>query len=221
MTAPKGVTPAMVTGILAAPTPREEVRQRQGPGGKNLDYVDARYVMGKLDELGPENWQRRHVMDGAKVACDIGILIAFPDGTCEWVWKGDGAGETDIEGEKGSFSDAFKRAAVSWGVARDLYPAPHQAVPQRPAQAPRQAVSSRPAGEPSTSDEAHDEAVWQKAKATVVGEPVEGSQCPEHPSGGTWRPGQKGGLWHGPKGIVVRDDGSPSYHSWWPPKERK
>tara|TARA_R110000851_G_scaffold284617_1_gene438177 strand:- start:1290 stop:1529 length:240 start_codon:yes stop_codon:yes gene_type:complete len=40
----------------------------------------------------------------------------------EWVWKSDGAGETSIEGEKGGFSDAFKRAAVHFGYARELYP---------------------------------------------------------------------------------------------------
>ena len=38
-----------------------------------------------------------------------------------WITKTDGAGETDIEGEKGAFSDAFKRAAVHHGVARYLY----------------------------------------------------------------------------------------------------
>ena len=104
--------------LLGQPTPREKVQQRQGPGGKMLDYVDARYVMELLDEtVGQENWQREHdIGDGGKVACRIGIKI---DG--EWVWKADGAGETDIEGDKGSFSDAFKRAAVNWGIARDLY----------------------------------------------------------------------------------------------------
>lgn len=29
--------------------------------------------------------------------------------------------ESDNEGEKGEFSDAFKRAAVKWGVGRFLY----------------------------------------------------------------------------------------------------
>ena len=40
----------------------------------------------------------------------------------EWIWKSDGAGETSIEGEKGGFSDAFKRAGVHFGYARELYP---------------------------------------------------------------------------------------------------
>lgn len=36
-----------------------------------------------------------------------------------------GAGETQVEGEKGKFSDAFKRAAVLWGVGRYLYYLPN------------------------------------------------------------------------------------------------
>jgi hypothetical protein len=37
------------------------------------------------------------------------------------VWKSDGAGDSDVEAEKGAVSDAFKRAAVKWGVGRYLY----------------------------------------------------------------------------------------------------
>ena len=48
--------------------------------------------------------------------CRIGIKIDN-----EWVWRSNGAGETQVEGEKGKFSDAFKRAAVLWGVGRYLY----------------------------------------------------------------------------------------------------
>lgn len=113
-------------------TPPDQVKARQGnkqhEGNCNkvygvcqlqhkmLDYVTARYVMGVLDQLGEENWQTAIQMEGEKVARGIGILIDDL-----WVWKWDGAGETDIEGEKGSFSDALKRAGVLWGIARDLY----------------------------------------------------------------------------------------------------
>lgn len=121
-------------------TPEDQIKWRQGPGGKQLAYVDARYVMSVLDQLvGPENWQRAHQMsDGGKVSCSVSILVEFPDGHQEWVTKTDGAGETDIEGEKGSFSDSFKRACSVWGVGRDLYAmqptnAVRSASPQRPA----------------------------------------------------------------------------------------
>jgi hypothetical protein len=138
-----GVTAADVLR-LSEPTPRDAIKQRQGPGGRMLDYIDARFVMDRLDDLlGPANWQNLYDLgSNGKVSCRIGINV---DG--EWVWKSDGAGETDIEGEKGSFSDAFKRAAVHWGIGRDLYGASTSGTgrvasppPARPAAAPRPTI---------------------------------------------------------------------------------
>ena len=40
--------------------------------------------------------------------------------------------ETQVEGEKGRYSDAFKRAAVLWGVARYLYYLPNEWVALKP-----------------------------------------------------------------------------------------
>ncbi len=124
---------------LAQPTPESEVKWREGPKGRSLAYVDARWVMDRLDSIVPGLWQRDHRMtESGKVACGIGIYMLG----LGWVWRWDGAGETDIEGEKGSFSDSFKRAAVSWGIARDLYDkgssVPQGAsVPRAAEQAPR------------------------------------------------------------------------------------
>jgi hypothetical protein len=84
--------------------------------GMALAYMDARAAMDRLDEVvGPANWQCQYTPAGPIMICAIGIK--FDD----WVWKQDGAGATDIEGEKGALSDAFKRAAVRWGVGRYLY----------------------------------------------------------------------------------------------------
>jgi hypothetical protein len=107
---------------LAAPFNPNDVHWRIGSKGRDntasaLAYIDARNVMDRLDEVvGPENWQRRHSIHGDFILCEVGIKI---DG--EWVWKADGAEETRIEAQKGGLSDAFKRAAVSWGVGRYLY----------------------------------------------------------------------------------------------------
>lgn len=113
-----------IAAKLAAPFPANIVSWRVGPTTKDkakgmaLAYIDARDVMNRLDEAcGPFGWQSRHETDGKKVTCHIGVRA--PEG--EWVWKSDGAGETDTEGEKGSYSDSLKRAAVSWGVGRYLY----------------------------------------------------------------------------------------------------
>lgn len=82
-----------------------------------LAYIDARDVMDRLDYIvGVEGWQCRYSHTSGKTVCDIGIRI-----NDEWVWKADGAGDTDVEAEKGALSDAFKRAAVRWGIARYLY----------------------------------------------------------------------------------------------------
>jgi len=93
--------------------------------GIALAYIDARDAMKRLDEvMGIEGWQNRYVMEGKMVVCELSLLI-----NGEWVTKSDGAGETDVEGEKGSLSDAFKRAAVRFGVGRYLYYLPNEWVP--------------------------------------------------------------------------------------------
>lgn len=102
---------------LSRPWPKGEVKERKGPGGKMLSYVDARQVQSRLDEVvGTENWQTHFSEVCGNYCCTLSLKI---DG--EWVAKSDGAGETSIEGDKGGFSDAFKRAAVSFGIARYLY----------------------------------------------------------------------------------------------------
>lgn len=86
--------------------------------GMALAYIDARTVQDRLDDVCGPFWQCRHEVapDGKKTTCHIGIKIDD-----EWIWRSDGAGETDFEGEKGGYSDSFKRAAVRWGIGRYLY----------------------------------------------------------------------------------------------------
>lgn len=124
---------------LAAPFPPEQISWRIGSTtadktrGMALAYLDARDVMDRLDAIcGPDGWQCKYSHAGQKTICDIGIKTnrgGFRDGTstfdpAEWVWKADGAGDSDIEAEKGALSDSFKRAAVRWGIGRYLYHLP-------------------------------------------------------------------------------------------------
>lgn len=98
---------------------RKEIpyKWRTGPGGTQLAYIDARDVMDLLDEVvGPENWQDSYELVGDKIIAGVGILA-----NDNWIWKYDTGTESNIEEEKGMFSDAFKRAAVKWGVGRFLY----------------------------------------------------------------------------------------------------
>lgn len=113
---------------LKVPFPVNKIHFRVGAttGDKSkgiaLAYIDARDVMGRLDEVcGPENWQCRYPFEGC---CELGVKV---DG--EWVWKSNGAGKTDFEGEKGQYSDAFKRAGVLWGIGQYLYDLPNEWVP--------------------------------------------------------------------------------------------
>lgn len=98
---------------------RKEIpyKWRTGPGNTQLAYIDARDVMDLLDEVvGPENWQDSYELVGDKIIAGLGIFV-----NDKWIWKYDTGTESNIEEEKGMFSDAFKRAAVKWGVGRFLY----------------------------------------------------------------------------------------------------
>ena len=113
---------------LAAPFPVSRIHWRVGARTKDkskgiaLAYIDARDVMKRLDDVvGGLNWQNRytHVTDKG-VVCEIGIRVGE-----EWLWRANGAGDTQVEAEKGAMADAFKRAAVLWGIGRYLYALPN------------------------------------------------------------------------------------------------
>lgn len=120
---------------LAAPFPADAISWRVGSTtqdkskGLALAYLDARDVMDRLDfACGPGGWQCRYSHANGKTVCDIAIKVGD-----EWIWKADGAGDTDVEAEKGALSDAFKRAAVRWGIGRYLYGLPSPWVELEPA----------------------------------------------------------------------------------------
>lgn len=109
---------------LCMPFAAEEIDWRVGSTtadkskGMALAYLDARAVMDRLDAVcGADGWQCNYVVTGPVAVCNLGVLM--PSG--EWIWKADGAGATDVEGEKGMLSDALKRAAVRVGIGRYLY----------------------------------------------------------------------------------------------------
>lgn len=110
---------------LSRPFPPDVISWRVGSTNSDkskgiaLAYIDARDVMNRFDEVCGLDWQCRYTHAEQKVICEIGIL--FSDG---WRWRANGAGDTQIEAEKGAISDAFKRAAVMWGVGRYLYSLP-------------------------------------------------------------------------------------------------
>lgn len=112
---------------LEMPFPASKIHWRCGARTKDkskgipLAYIDARDAMRRLDDVMGFDWQNKYTLaDNGLLVCDIGLKL---DG--EWVWRANGAGDTQVEAEKGKASDAFKRAAVMWGVGRYLYSLPN------------------------------------------------------------------------------------------------
>ena len=75
----------------------------------------------QVDEVvGQENWTNSFTQSpNGGVLCTLGIKIED-----EWVYKTDGADNTEIERVKGGLSNAMKRAGVQWGIGRYLYKLP-------------------------------------------------------------------------------------------------
>lgn len=115
---------AMVYEQLRFPFPVKAIKWRIGARnrdktrGSALAYIDARNVMERLDQVvGLQNWQTSYGESaGSITTCTLSLRI-----NDEWIYKTDGAGKTQVEGEKGAISDALKRAAVQFGIGRYLY----------------------------------------------------------------------------------------------------
>lgn len=101
-----------------------ELRVQSVKNGKAtmLLYQNARTAMDAFDEqFGPFDWKIRYEMVGDQI---YGILSVFDHEKNEWIDKSDTGAESNIEKEKGLSSDIFKRCAVRFGFARELYTAP-------------------------------------------------------------------------------------------------
>jgi len=96
------------------------VQEAKEHGANCVAYIDARDVMNRLDDVcGIGAWQTKYESHNGNLYCSVGIKVDN-----EWVWKTDCGSESNVEKEKGEASDAFKRAAVQWGVGRFLYSLP-------------------------------------------------------------------------------------------------
>ena len=95
-----------------------------------LPYIQSRKIMERLDQVLGPNWKDDFeciTVNGKQAfRCKISIKV-----NGEWVTRMDAAEITDIESVKGGHSNAFKRAAVKWGIGRYLYDLPAQWVDVR------------------------------------------------------------------------------------------
>jgi len=119
---------------LNVATPKDEIKYRPGSTfdwaekkyARMLAYVDARYIQDKLDEIvGIGNWSNQFHRDEKGILyCTITIKFIREDGVVDSVSKTDVGTESNVEQQKGEVSDSFKRCAVHFGLARDLYNLP-------------------------------------------------------------------------------------------------
>lgn len=118
-----------VMSQLAAPFPAEDIEWRAGATNADdtkamaLAYITSRAVMDRLDTvLGSGRWYDEYKPNPVGgLLCGISV---WANGV--WITKWDGADVTQFEAVKGCISDAFKRAAVKWGIGRYLYKLPVQ-----------------------------------------------------------------------------------------------
>jgi uncharacterized protein (DUF3820 family) len=121
-------SPVQIERELKAPFASTEVRWRAGATNAQktramaLAYIDARAVEDRLDQVfGPTSWWDDY-REGPQGGVKCYLTAVYPDG---WVITKTGlAPNTDIEAVKGGESDALKRAAVKFGIARYLYNLP-------------------------------------------------------------------------------------------------
>ena len=172
--------PDAIAAALAAPFAPEDVKFLpavvSGSRALAIPYVDARGVMDRLDAvLGAAGWQDDYEpLPGGAVLCRLRVRLGP-----EWVTKADAGGpsEQPDEGDraKAAVSDALKRAAVKFGVARYLHrlggqwadydpkkrefvrppalPAAAQPARAAPPAKPRAAAQGMPAKPPATGAE--------------------------------------------------------------------
>ena len=122
-----------VIDVLKKKTPASEIKKRQGPGGKMLDYVTIGYVVSQLDEAFQKLWEFE-VIDqqvGKTQVWVKGRLTVHLAPT--FSLKKEAFGSSDIKSFKtggvidigndlkSAASDALKKAASLLGIASDIF----------------------------------------------------------------------------------------------------
>ena len=113
---------------LRKPLKAEEIELRigttkQGKGFSLLLYKTVRTDRAILNSVvGALNWKSSFYNDShGNVVCQLSI---YDPNKKEWITKEDVGIESYTEKEKGSYSDAMKRAGFQWGIGEELYDAP-------------------------------------------------------------------------------------------------
>ena len=131
--------------VLTRPFAAEQIKQREGQGGKMLSYIEIHAVIARLNE-GCDQWSfeivEHHVLEEevvvvAKLTADGIVKMSF--GGSSITRDRDGRAVSIADDLKAAGSDALKKAASLLGVALELYGAAGAAggdtAPARPARA--------------------------------------------------------------------------------------
>ena len=112
---------------LCKPLTDSEIELRIGNVFENkgfslLAYKTARADIKRLNDVCGLRWKNKFFYDEKKLLC-CEILI-YDEEIKEWIGRSDVGTESYTEKEKGSYSDARKRAGFSWGIGIELYKFP-------------------------------------------------------------------------------------------------
>ena len=112
---------------LSKPLAKEDIEFRIGnvqkgnnpQGFSLLAYKTARTDVKRLNEVLGLGWSNEYFYDTKGIlSCSISV---YDEIIGEWVTRTDVGTESMTEKEKGSYSDAFKRAGFKWGIGLELY----------------------------------------------------------------------------------------------------
>lgn len=106
---------------LAAPFDPSEVKKRR-ESGREMSYITARTARRRLsDVLGPDNWWCSIEPTDQWIRCTLTISLPNGKTVTRQALGGYPKMPSDEDRVKGGDSDAFKRAAATFGVAEYLY----------------------------------------------------------------------------------------------------
>ena len=126
--------------LLAATTPKEYIKQRQGRGGKTFDYVEFNYVVARLNATFRYDWdvdivEQNIYEKSSQIATKVRLTVRFADSetgkpgrvVSKTAWGGSEIKTSndkiiDIADDlKSSQADATKKAASLLGLCWDVY----------------------------------------------------------------------------------------------------
>ena len=110
----------LLTASLSASDVEVRVGTTSQKGFSLLLYKPARTDVKRLNDVLGLNWKNRYFHDNHNLLC---CAIAVKSDS-EWIERIDVGTESQTEKEKGSYSDAFKRAGFKFGIGAELYNSP-------------------------------------------------------------------------------------------------